>query len=63
MRRPGSKIFATTNPDAPNHWVRKRFLRRAGELDLAWWHSILDDNPSLDPPYVANLKSEYTGLW
>ncbi|MFI6909670.1 PBSX family phage terminase large subunit [Nonomuraea sp. NPDC050394] len=60
---PGSKIFATTNPDAPNHWVRKRFLLRAGELDLAWWHFTLDDNPSLDPLYVANLKSEYTGLW
>ncbi|GGO63168.1 PBSX family phage terminase large subunit [Nonomuraea cavernae] len=60
---PGSKIFCTTNPDAPNHWLRKRFLLRAHELDLKWWHFTLDDNPSLDPIYVANLKDEYTGLW
>ncbi|WP_194244340.1 PBSX family phage terminase large subunit [Nonomuraea phyllanthi] len=60
---PGAMIFATTNPDAPNHWLRKRFLLRSHELDLRWWHFTLDDNPSLDPVYVANLKAEYTGLW
>ncbi len=60
---PGAMIFATTNPDAPNHWLRKRFLLRSHELDLRWWHFTLDDNPSLDPLYVANLKAEYTGLW
>lgn len=60
---PGSKIFCTTNPDAPNHWLRKRFLLRAHELDLRWWQFQLDDNHSLDPVYVANLKAEYTGLW
>ncbi|GAA0954186.1 PBSX family phage terminase large subunit [Nonomuraea longicatena] len=60
---PGSKIFCTTNPDAPNHWLRKRFLLRSHELDLRWWQFQLDDNHSLDPLYVANLKAEYTGLW
>jgi PBSX family phage terminase large subunit len=60
---PGAKLFCTTNPDGPAHWVRKKFLLRASELDLRHWHFTLDDNPALDPAYVASLKAEYVGLW
>jgi PBSX family phage terminase large subunit len=60
---PGSKLFATTNPGAPSHWLRKKYLLRAGETGLRNWHFTLDDNPALDPEYVAWLKSTYTGLW
>ncbi|MEV8353185.1 PBSX family phage terminase large subunit [Streptomyces niveus] len=60
---PGAKLMATTNPDNPGHWLRKEFINRAGELDLRSWQFTLDDNPALDPKYVASLKSEYTGLW
>lgn len=60
---PGAQLFGTTNPDGPAHWLRKKFLLRAGELNLATWHFTLDDNPYLDPAYVAALKVEYTGLW
>jgi PBSX family phage terminase large subunit len=60
---PGARLFATTNPDGPAHWLRKKFIARAGELDLRSWHFTLDDNPSLAPAYVAALKSEYVGLW
>lgn len=59
----GAQIFATTNPDSPYHWVKKEFLDRENELDLVSFPFRLDDNPSLDPSYVANLKSEYTGMW
>lgn len=60
---PGAKLFSTTNPDGPAHWVRKKFLLRQGELNLRHWHFTLDDNPALDPEYVASLKAEYVGLW
>ncbi|MGW1679378.1 PBSX family phage terminase large subunit [Saccharopolyspora sp. NPDC002376] len=60
---PGARLLATTNPDGPAHWLRKGYLLRAGELDLASWHFTLDDNPSLDPRYVTSLKAEYVGLW
>lgn len=59
----GAKLFGTTNPDNPNHWLKKEYIDRADVLDLARWHFTLDDNPALDPSYVANLKLEYTGLW
>jgi PBSX family phage terminase large subunit len=59
----GARMLCTTNPDNPGHWLRREFMLRAGELNLRNWHFVLDDNPSLDPDYVASLKAEYTGLW
>lgn len=60
---PGSMMFATTNPGSPAHWLRKKYLLRAGETGMRNFHFTLDDNPALDPQYVAWLKSTYTGLW
>lgn len=60
---PGAQLFGTTNPDAPNHWLRRKYLLRAGELNLRTWHSTLRDNPHLDPQYVRDLATEYVGLW
>lgn len=60
---PGAKIFCTTNPDNPAHWFRKKYLIRPTETRLRSWHFTLNDNPYLDPDYVASLKSTYTGLF
>lgn len=60
---PGSKIFATTNPDNPAHWLRKDYLKRPEETRLRSWHFVLDDNPSLDPEYKARIKSTHVGLF
>lgn len=59
----GAKLFATTNPDGPYHWLKVDYLDRKDDLDLASWHFVLDDNPNLDPAYVEALKKEYTGIW
>jgi PBSX family phage terminase large subunit len=63
MSVPGAKLFGTTNPDNPAHWLRKDFLLRAGDLDLSRWHFTLEDNPSLTPEYLAGIKAEFTGLF
>jgi PBSX family phage terminase large subunit len=60
---PGARLLATTNPDGPAHWLRQDYILRAPELNLASWHFTLDDNPALDPAYVASLKAEFVGLW
>lgn len=60
---PGAKLFGTTNPDSPAHWLKVEFLDRAAALDLAHFTFTLDDNPSLDPAYVAAIKAEHQGLW
>lgn len=60
---PGARLFATTNPDHPSHWLKHDFLDREDELDLAAWHFRLTDNPGLDPAFLAHIKAEYRGLW
>lgn len=60
---PGAAFFGTTNPDAPGHWLMRKYLRHVQELGIAHHHFTLDDNPNLDPAYVASLKKEYRGLW
>jgi PBSX family phage terminase large subunit len=75
----GAQLFATTNPDSPNHWLLKNYLAKAalhidldgktrrfdkGErLDLHRFSFKLADNPNLSPKYVADLAKEFTGLW
>lgn len=59
----GAKLFGTTNPDSPFHWLKKKFLDRSSELDIKSWDFKIEDNPSLDKEFVANLKKEYQGLW
>ena len=60
----GSKLFGTTNPDNPGHWLKKKFLDRLDVL-AHWsvWHFVMDDNPSLSSEYIAQKKAEFTGLW
>ncbi|MFE7119616.1 PBSX family phage terminase large subunit [Streptomyces sp. NPDC057654] len=60
---PGARLYATTNPDSPRHWLKAGYLDRAHELNLRAWHFKLRDNPSLSPAYVADLAAEYVGLW
>lgn len=67
----GSKLFATTNPDGPYHYIKRELIDRAEELNppgqrmpgFKRFHFTLDDNPTLDPAYVASLKREYSGVW
>ncbi|MFC8199933.1 PBSX family phage terminase large subunit [Streptomyces sp. NPDC057298] len=60
---PGARLYLTTNPDSPRHWLKTGYLDRAAELNLASWHFKLSDNPSLSAEYVASLAAEYVGLW
>lgn len=60
----GAQIFATTNPDSPAHWVRRRFLDRLGKLpDWRVWKFQLDDNPTLSDLVKQRYRRMYTGLW
>lgn len=63
MSVPGAKLFCTTNPDNPAHWLRRNYLLREADLNLRQWHFILDDNPSLDEDYKDSIKAENVGLW
>jgi hypothetical protein len=63
MSVPGAKLFATTNPDGPAHWLKKQVVDRAEELGYRIFRFRLRDNTHLDPDYVRQICREYTGLW
>lgn len=73
----GARGYGTTNPDNPQHWLMKSYLKRAtlhvtGEgnvlhhedgINLNRYSFRLADNPHLPAEYLADLENEYTGLW
>lgn len=63
LSMPGAKLFGSTNPDTPAHWLNQKYLLRGNELDLYQKKFLIDDNPYLDPAYIDNLKREYTGVF
>lgn len=63
LSMPGAKLFGSTNPDNPGHWLNVKYLQRGAELDLYQRKFLIDDNPYLDPAYIENLKREYTGVF
>ncbi len=64
LSAPGAKLFATTNPDVPTHWLKKEYLDNKKLVDdlLSIFFSI-DDNTTLPEEYVDSLKKEYTGVF
>lgn len=58
----GAKLFATTNPDTPTHWVKRDYLDNKA-VDLLSFHFTLDDNIFLPREYTAQLKAEFCGVF
>lgn len=63
LRLPSAKLIATTNPDAPSHWLKVDYIDRRKELDFLDVKFLLDDNTTLPDDYVKNIKAEYTGVF
>jgi len=60
---PESKLFCSTNPDSPYHWLKTDFMDRRNELDLKVFSYSIHDNPTLTDKYISDLSAEYQGLW
>ena len=56
-----AKIFGTTNPDSPYHWLKRDYLEN--NSDVISWRFNLDDNPELTDDERAYLRRQYKGLW
>lgn len=62
----GARLFATTNPDTPAHWLKRLYLDRIARGALPGWNLwafTMDDNPSLSAARKARYRRELTGLW
>lgn len=59
-----AKLYATTNPDSPNHWVKVQVVDNE-EIDKKVWAFTLDDNEILkkeNEEYFEQLKREYQSM-
>lgn len=52
---PGARIITDTNPDHPEHWLLKDYIKSKAEGIISF-HFELDDNTFLDERYKANIK-------
>jgi PBSX family phage terminase large subunit len=61
-----AKLYGTTNPDTPYHYLYTEYITNDKLLDagiIKVWHFILEDNPSLSQEYIEFIKKAYSGLW
>lgn len=61
----GAKLFATTNPDSPFHWLKHDFIdvNSGDPAFLKTFKFVIDDNPSLSQDKKNELKRSYQGLF
>lgn len=59
----GARLYATTNPDAPTHWLKTEYMDNPDVTDKAIFIFNIDDNPVQDAEYVENLKKEFAGVF
>lgn len=74
----GAKAIVTCNPEGRNHWFKTKWLDKAtlwldrdgklhqgteSALRLHRYTYTIDDNPFLEPGFVARLKASYSGVW
>lgn len=61
----GAKVFATTNPDSPAHWLKERYIDRGDEADVQMrtFQLNIPDNPNLDADYVRAMRAQFVGVW
>ncbi len=62
LSEPQAKLYATCNPDNPEHYVKKNYIDNK-ELNCSVWNFMLTDNTFLDKDYVKSIMTEYTGVF
>ena len=56
-------LLGTTNPDSPNHWLKKKYINRKDKLSLKLWEFLIDDNTTLSEEFITNTKKEHIGVY
>src|SRR5580700_7539136 len=62
----GARLYGTTNPDSPYHWLKADYLDNPELRDrrILWSdHFTMADNPNLTAEFVESQKRLYTGFF
>ena len=60
---PGSKLWFNCNPEGPEHWLYKEWVRKAKEKNLLRLHFTMDDNPALSEEIRQRYENLYSGVF
>lgn len=63
LRVPTSRLLATTNPGASQHWLRISWILLRHLKNMIVFHFTMDDNPSLTAEYIRDMKASFTGVF
>lgn len=66
MSVPGARLYATTNPDTPMHYLYREYITDKDKIDSGMVkviHFELDDNPALDEEYKSFIRNAYCGVF
>jgi PBSX family phage terminase large subunit len=64
MSPKGARLYATTNPDSPTHYLYRDYIANKDIADLVWHETFtLEDNLSLDESTRDIFRRQYNGLW
>lgn len=64
MSMPNSRLYGTTNPDTPFHYIYTDILTNPDYAPYLWTeHFTLDDNPNIDDATKTYLKALYKGVF
>lgn len=59
----GARLWFSCNPDNPNHWFYKDWIKRHRERNALYLHFAMTDNPSLSEKTLERYKSMYSGVF
>lgn len=54
---PGARLIMDTNPDRPNHWLKRDYIDKADGKTVAEYSWCLDDNDFLTVRYINSIKN------
>lgn len=60
---PGSKLWFNCNPEGPEHWLYKEWVRKAKEKNMLRLHFTMDDNPALSDEIRQRYENLYSGVF
>lgn len=53
----GARILVDTNPDNPEHWLKKDYIDKSDGKTIQTFNYVLDDNTFLSERYRENIKA------
>ncbi len=59
----GSRYWFNCNPDSPNHWFYKEWVKEPQRHNALYLHFELDDNPALSQAIKDRYRATYSGVF